>query len=95
MGKGGPCVGDTRMRMRVGTSLFVVTGLTSKGRETLVAEGRPEHACNAMGRGSTPKGAPERCGGVAAAVCGGRTTEGYTSWSRPGGLPWSQTSWSP
>lgn len=89
MGKGGPCVGGNHMRMMVGTSLLVVTGPASKDRETLVAEGRPEHASNAMGRGLTTKVAPERCG-----VCGGRTTAGYMSWSRPGGLPWSQ-SWSP
>ena len=62
MGKGGPCVGGTHMRMMVGTTMFAVTGPASKDRETLVAEGRPEHASIAMGRGLTTKGAPERCG---------------------------------
>lgn len=84
MGQGGPYVGGTRMKMRMGTSLFVVVGPASKGRATLVAEERPEHASNVMGPGLTTKGAPERCDG-AAAVCGGRTTADYTSWSRPGG----------
>lgn len=81
------------MRKMVGRSLFVVRGPVSKSKETLVAEGRPEHVSNAMRRGLTTKGAPERC--VACGACGGRTTAGYTSWSRPGGLPWSQKSWSP
>lgn len=85
MGKSGPCVGGTHTMMMVGMSLFVARGPAQKGKETLVAEGRPEHASNAMGRGLMTKGAPERC--VSCGVCGGRTTAGYTSWSRPGGLP--------